>query len=99
GDDVNVEFVGITPLRLEKELVRRSVGKLYHLVLDGGAIARPSAFNSAAVQRRTTQIATDNVVRFLCAVGDPAGQLFHVERCSDFQKTKSLRQRVSELDL
>ena len=52
GHAVDVDLVGVQPLRLEKDLVTRLVRELHHLVFDGGAVARPDAFDLAAVERR-----------------------------------------------
>ena len=48
------------------------VGEAHNLVLDGGAVARPSAVDLAGVHRRPVQVGADEIVDGLVGVGDVA---------------------------
>jgi hypothetical protein len=80
GDAVDVEFAGVTALGFQEDLVTLLLGKADHLVLHGGAVARPHALDFARIHGRFVDIGPDDVVRLGGRVGDPAGNLFHVER-------------------
>ena len=55
------------------------LGKTHHLVLDRRAIAGSNPLNAAAIHGRFVQIGPDDLVGLRRGVGDPAGNLFHVE--------------------
>ena len=80
GDAVDVELAGVAALRLQEDLVAFLLGKAHHLVLHGRAVAGADALDFARIHCRFVDIGPDDVVRLGCRVGDPAGNLFHVER-------------------
>ncbi len=42
---IRIQFVGIEPLGLYKDLMRIFIRKTHHLILDRGAVARTDAIN------------------------------------------------------
>jgi hypothetical protein len=80
GDAVDVEFAGVAALRFQEDLVALLLGKADDLVLHGGAVAGAHALDFARIHGRFVDIGPDDVVRLGGGVGDPAGNLFHVER-------------------
>ena len=79
GDAVDVELASVTTLRFQENLVSFFLCKAHHLVLHRGAIPRTHTLNPARIHGRLVDIRPDNVVRLRVRVGDPAGDLFHVE--------------------
>ena len=71
--------MGVAALRLEEYLMPFLLGKAHHLVLDGGAIAGSHSLNHPTIHGRLIEVIPDNIVGLGVGVGDPAGQLFHVE--------------------
>ena len=69
----------VPTLRLQKNLVAFLLGETHHLVLDRRTIARPDPFDDAAIHRRLIEVSSDDLVGSGVGVGDPAGELFHVE--------------------
>ena len=80
GNAIDVNFMGVAALWLQEKLMAILLCKADHLVLDGGTIARPNALDLAGIHRGFVEILPDDVVRGGVGVGDPAGDLFHVER-------------------
>ena len=80
---VDIIFPRMAAFRFQEELVLLFLGKFHHLIFDRGAIAGPDPFNSAGIHRRLVEIGADDVVRPRGGVGDPAGNLFHVEQIVD----------------
>ena len=80
GDAVDVEFAGVAALGFEEDLVPLLLRKAHHLVLHRGAVARSDTLNVAGIHGRLVDVRPDDVVRLGGRVGDPAGNLFHVER-------------------
>ena len=74
GEAVEVHFVGVLALGLDKDLVPLALGKAHDLVLDRGAVARPLALDEAAKERRAVETRADYLVGFLVCVGHPAGE-------------------------
>ena len=75
GDAVGVDLVCLEPFGLQVDLVRILVREAVDLVLDGGAIAGPHAFDDAGEERRTIQRLANDLVRARVGVRDPARQL------------------------
>src|SRR6185437_13657517 len=61
---VDVNFVGVQALGLEKKLVRGLVRKLDDLVLDRWAIAGANRLNLAAIHGRAVHVFADDAMRF-----------------------------------
>ena len=80
GDPIDIELAGVATLRFQENLVPFLLRKAHHLVLDRRTITRPNTLDPAAIHRRLVQIRPDNVMCLRVRVGDPAGDLFHVER-------------------
>jgi hypothetical protein len=70
----------MAPLRFKKNLMGSPMGELNYLVFDGWAIPRSGSFYLAGIEGRPIEISPNDVVGFFGGVGDPTGQLFHVER-------------------
>ena len=62
GNAVGVKLPGGQPFRLHENLMLGAVGKAHHLVLNAGAVARPGAFDLAAVERALMQRLTNDVM-------------------------------------
>ena len=59
--------------------MRSLIRKLDHFVLDRWAVSRPDSLYSAGIERRPVEISSYDVMRYRSRVGNPAGDLFHVE--------------------
>src|SRR5258707_2674783 len=53
--------------------------KAHHFVSDRGAVSRPDTFDFTRIHRRKAQILSNDFVRLLVGISDPARNLFHVE--------------------
>ena len=56
------------------------IGEAHHLVLDRGAVTGADALDLAGIHRRLVEVRENGFVGDRPGVGDPTGQLFHVER-------------------
>ena len=54
------------------------IGKADDLILDGRAVARTDAVDLARILRGAHQVITDDLVRFLIGIGEPAVSLISV---------------------
>ena len=72
GKALHVNFLGIQPHGLQKQLMARLVRETYHLILNGGAIPRANALDHPAVKRRAVQILPNDFVRFIRRIGQVA---------------------------
>src|SRR5205807_9202732 len=79
SDSIDVLFLRVTAFRFEKELMGAPLGKLNHFVLNRGAVSWAGALDSARVQRRPMQVRADDLVGVRRRLGNPTGQLFHME--------------------
>ena len=61
-DSVHVIFPGLTPLRLEKNLMPLLVGKAHHFVLDRRTIPRPNPLDDSRIHWRLIEISPDQVM-------------------------------------
>jgi hypothetical protein len=75
GNAVGVDLVGIQAFGLHEDLVGVLVGKAFHLVFYGGAVARTHAIDGAGEHGRLAHVGANNVVGALIGPGDPAGHL------------------------
>ena len=71
---VHVILFGVETFRLQEQVVSPVVRELYHLVLDGGAVARPGGIYLAAVEGRPVQAGLDGGGRGGIGAREPAGQ-------------------------
>jgi hypothetical protein len=78
-DAVDIEFLGLPPFRFEEKLVSSLVRKFHDLVLDGWTIARAGSLNPTAVERRSRQVAANDLMRVFARRRQPTRKLFHVE--------------------
>ena len=69
---LHVNFSGVQPLRLQKELVALLIGKAQDLRLDGRAVARPNALDNAVRHGGAVEIVAQDSMRFLVRVGEKA---------------------------
>jgi len=69
----------VASFRFEEKLMGGFIREFDHLVFNGGAISRTNPLNSPGVQWRPVQVGSNDFMRFLGGVRNPAGQLFHVE--------------------
>src|SRR5205807_3620282 len=79
SDSIDVLFLRVTAFRFEKELMGAPLRKLNHFVLNRGAVSWAGTLDSARVQRRPMQVRADDLVGVRRRLGNPAGQLFHME--------------------
>ena len=77
---VRIDLIGIETFRFDEDLVRGLVGETHHLVLDRWAIARADALDLTTVKRRTIKPATDDLMRALARMRDPAAHLGRMVR-------------------
>src|SRR5262245_51696073 len=71
-DPIGIDRVVIQPLGLEKNLVSVAIPEPNDLVLDRGAIARPSARDLPRIHGRAVDIGPDQIMRCGGRAGDPA---------------------------
>ena len=62
---IEIDFKGVIPFGLEKNLMPILVGKTHNFVLYRGAISRSYPLDASAVHGRAIQIVANNIVRFL----------------------------------
>ena len=98
GDAVGVDLVCLEPFGLQVDLVGILVREAVDLVLDGGAIARPHAFDDAGEERRPIQRLADDLVRARVGVRDPARQLPRVLVCTPDEGEHGHRIQITRLD-
>ena len=98
GDAVGVDLVCLEPFGLQVDLVRIFVREAVDLVLDGGAIAGPHAFDDAGEERRTIQRLADDLMRARVGVRDPARQLPRVLVCTPDEGEYGHRVQITRLD-
>src|SRR3984893_5533806 len=76
---VDVVFARMAPFRLQEKLMTIFLGKFYHFVFDGRAIARSDPLDATRIHRRLVEISPYDVVGTARGMSDPARSLFHVE--------------------
>ena len=79
GDTIDVDFARMTSLGLQKNLMPWFFGKFHHLILDGGAVTGTHTVDDAGIEWRLMEIVPNDSVGLLGGVGNPAGNLFHME--------------------
>ena len=98
GDAVGVDLVCLEPFGLQVDLVGILVCEAVDLVFDGGAIARPHAFDDAGEKRRTIQRLADDFVGARVGVRNPARQLPRVLVCPPDEGEHGHRIQITRLD-
>ena len=78
-DAVHIDFPCVSPLGLQKDLVTWFFRELHDLILDGGAVAGTYPVDDSGIEWGLMKILPDDAVGFFRGVGDPAGDLFHME--------------------
>ena len=73
GHPLNVNFVGMESLWLQKELVGVAVGKSHHFIFNGGTITGADPFDNAAVHGGKVKILSNDVVGRGIGVGQMTG--------------------------
>src|SRR5581483_2271500 len=69
----------MTPLRLQKDLVRAFLRKFDNLILNRWTISRTRPADSSGVKWRSMEVIPNDLVRFWLRCRYPARNLFHVE--------------------
>src|SRR5436309_1804681 len=78
-EPVDVDLRRLPALGLDEDMVRFAVGKLHHLVLDRGAVARTGAADLARVERREVEMVADHAVGARVGAGEVAEELIELE--------------------
>ena len=77
---VHVVFQRVPTFRLQEHLMPLLLREADNLVLDGRTIARADALDHPAIHGGLVEVVGDDLVGLRVRVGDPARDLFHVER-------------------
>src|SRR5262249_24475855 len=104
GEPVHVDLPGVDPLWLEEDLVTLLLGESRNLVLERRAIARADPANLTVVERRPSEIRTDQLVHAISRVQEMALDLRPVDRAGHERKRNgrlvaSLDHESAALDL
>ena len=82
GDAVRIDLMGLEPLGLDEDLMRRLLGEAHHLVLDRGTIARSDTGDDARIERRAREARMDDLVGPGVGMGDITAHLPRVILCA-----------------
>ena len=71
----NIHFIRVDALRLNKYLMAFLIRKPDNLILNRRTVARAGTLDHSGIQRRTIQIAADDLMRLRIRVSQPTGNL------------------------
>ena len=94
GEAVEVDQVAVQPLRLQEQLMAVAVGEAHHLVLDGGAVARPGSLNAAGEHGRAVEAGGQQLVGGGIGEGDVAA---HLRQTRETGRIGAARERHREV--
>lgn len=75
------------------------IGKPHNFIFDGRTVSGSGSFDLSRIQRRAVQTGTDDIVRFLIRIGQPAGSLRNLYSLRFCCKRKRNHSLISKLFL